>query len=294
MIEVLFAESEVASMKDVKNAVLTGKTAGLVAVWSARKKKASKKEHTGWIEGTPEEVICLGFLLDIGDIRENVNSAYRKTLIHDLYTQEAWGKNPEVDAEFWNLADIYVRELQRLKNYLKKGETIRIWYSDAPYSVCGFYHVCSILSEANNQIRVVKLPEHIVRGSEVISYQHWGEVAAEEFAGFLPYERELSREEVRMYRALWMELQEDNMPLRAVINGKVMGVGEEFYDFLIWKELSQKPIKEARLIGNILGKYPISIGDWWYAKRIQQFIEQGNIKVMEDSENSYARRICLV
>ena len=110
----------------------------------------------------------------------------------------------------------------------------------------------------------------------------------------MPYERELSREEVRMYRALWMELQEDNMPLRAVINGKVMGVGEEFYDFLIWKELSQKPIKEARLIGNILGKYPISIGDWWYAKRIQQFIEQGNIKVMEDSENSYARRICLV
>ena len=106
MIEVLFAESEVASMKDVKNAVLTGKTAGLVAVWSARKKKAPKKEHTGWIEGTPEEVICLGFLLDIGDIRENVNSAYRKTLIHDLYTQEAWGKNPEVDAEFWNLADI--------------------------------------------------------------------------------------------------------------------------------------------------------------------------------------------
>ena len=59
MIEVLFAESEVASMKAVKNAVLTGKTAGLVAVWSAGKKKAPKKEHTGWIEGTPEEVICL-------------------------------------------------------------------------------------------------------------------------------------------------------------------------------------------------------------------------------------------
>lgn len=59
MIEVLFAESEVDSMKAVKNAVLTGKTAGLVAVWSAGKKKAPKKEHTGWIEGTPEEVICL-------------------------------------------------------------------------------------------------------------------------------------------------------------------------------------------------------------------------------------------
>lgn len=232
MIEVLFAESEAASMK-------------------AGKKKSLKREHTGWMEGTPEEVICLGFLLDIGDIREKVDSAYRKTLLHDLYTQEAWGKNPEVDAELWNLAEVYVRELQRLKNYLEEGETIRIWYSDAPYSVCGFYHVCSILSEYNNPIRVVKIPEHIVRGSEIISYQNWGEVAAEEFAGFLPYERELSREEVRMYRSLWMELQQENTPLRAIINGKMMGVGEDFYDFLIWKELSQKPIKEARLIGNI-------------------------------------------
>lgn len=251
MIEVLFAESETASMKVGKRTVLTGKTNESIAVWNTGKKKPPKKEDTGWIEGTPEEVVCLGFLLDIGDIRENVDSAYRKTLIHDLYTQEAWGKDTEVDAELWNLADVYVRELQRLKNYLEEGETIRIWYSDAPYSVCGFYHVCSILSEYDNPIRVVKIPEHIVRGNEIVSYQNWGEVAVEEFAGFLSYERELSREEVRMYRSLWVELQEENTPLRAIINGKMMGVGEDFYDFLIWKELSQKPIKEARLIGNI-------------------------------------------
>ena len=117
-----------------------------------------------------------------------------------------------------------------------------------PYSVCGFYHVCSILSEYDNPVRVVKIPEYIVRGNEIISYRNWGEVAAEEFAGFLPYERELSREEVRMYRSLWMELQEENTPLRAIINGKIMSVGENFYDFLIWKELTKKPIKEARLI----------------------------------------------
>ena len=140
MVEVLFAESEAASMK-------------------AGKKKSLKREPAERVEETPEEVICLGFLLDIGDIRENVDSAYRKTLIYDLYTQEAWGKDPEVDAELRNLADVYVREMQRLKNYLEEGETIRIWYSDAPYSVCGFYHVCSILSEYDNPVRVVKIPE---------------------------------------------------------------------------------------------------------------------------------------
>lgn len=72
-----------------------------------------------------------------------------------------------------------------------------------------------------------------------------------------------------------------------------LGVAEDFYDFLIWKELTNKPIKEARLIGNIMGKYPVSKSDWWYAKRINDFIAEGKIKVAEDSEIRYARLICL-
>lgn len=292
MIEVLFGESESASMKAAKCTVITDKTDGPTSVWIAGKKKPPKKEHTGWIRGTSEEVICLGFLLDIGNIQEAIDSPYRKKLIHDMYMQESWRSDSEIDAEFWNLAGAYVREMQRLKKYLEEGESIRIWYSDAPYSVCGFYHLCSILSEYENQIRVVKLPEYIVLGNIIISYQNWGEVAAEEFASFLSYEKELSREEIQMYRSVWNELKEENTPLRAIINGKIIGVTEDFYDFLIWKELTDKPIKEARLIGNIMGKYPVSKSDWWYAKRINDFIAEGTIKVAEDSEISYARLIC--
>lgn len=96
-----------------------------------------------------------------------------------------------------------------------------------------------------------------------------------------------------MYAAFWQELKEDNSPLRAVINGRVTGVPEDFYNFLIWKNITQKPVKQARLIGDILGKNQLSVGDWWYAKRIQTFIEQGKIKIIEDSKNRYARMICL-
>ncbi|MGN0316723.1 MAG: DUF3658 domain-containing protein [Lachnospira sp.] len=138
----------------------------------------------------------------------------------------------------------------------------------------------------------MKIPGHIVHGNVIVSCNNWEEVAAEEFAGFLQYERGLSKEEVKMYHSLWNELKEDNNPLRAVINGKIMGVAEEFYDFLIWKRLTKKPIKEARLIGDILGKYPVNIGYWWYAKRINSFIAQSEIKVVEDSDNSFARLIC--
>lgn len=292
MIEVLFGESESASMKVAKCTNITGKPDGPTTVWTVGKKKLPRKEHMGWIKGTSEEVICLGFLLDIGNIQETIDSPYRKKLIHDMYIQESLGKDPEADTELWNLAGVYVREMQRLKKYLEEGEAIRIWYSDAPYSVCGFYHLCSVLSEYENQIWVVKLPEHIAFGNNIASYQNWGEVAAEEFAGFLSYERELSREEIRMYCSVWNELKEENTPLRVIINGKIMGVAEDFYDFLIWKELTNKPIKEARLIGNIMGKYPVSKSDWWYAKRINDFIAEGKIKVAVDSEISYARWIC--
>ncbi len=294
MIEVLFGESEAASMKAAKNTVITGKIDGPTAVWIAGKKKPPIKENCGWVQGTAEEVICLGFLLDIGNIREEAGSEYRKHLIYSLYAQEQWGKNEKIDLELMQLCDCYCNEMERLKTYLADGELIRVWYSDAPYSRCGFYHLCASLQKYQNEISVVKLPDYRVQfDNSIISYNNWGEVSAEEFAGFLNCEKNLSKEEIRMYAQLWGILQEDNSPLRAVVNGKLIGVPEDFYDSLIWKRITQKPIKEARLIGDILGYNQLGVGDWWYAKRIDYFIQAGKIKIVEDSENKYARTICL-
>lgn len=277
MIEILFGESEAASMKAAKNKVVIGTVNGPVAVWTAGKKKPPKKPFAGWIEGTSEEVICLGFMLDVGDIKEPADSSYRKELIRSLYDQNQWYQD---------------EELRRLRRFLEDGESVRIWYSDAPYSRCGFYHLCQILRKYENEICVVKLPEYIIRENCITVYKNWGEVSAEEFAGFLSEEKKLSRNEIRMFANEWSELASDNSPLRGVINGKVEGVPEDFYDFLIWKRITRKPVKQARLIGDILGYYRLGIGDWWYAKRIEHYIRQGKIRVVEDSENKYARMIC--
>ncbi len=199
----------------------------------------------------------------------------------------------ETDAEFKKIADFSVKEEERLKKYLEKGETIRIWYSDAPYSRCGFYSLCAMLQKYENEIHTVKLPEYSVRTNSVVMYKNWGEVAAEELAAFLPGEKILSKEEIRMYAIWWSELVEDNSPLRAMVNGRLVGVQEDFYDFAIWKKLTKEPIKEAGLIGNILGNYQLSVSDWWFATRIEHFIRQEKIRIVEDSEDAYARLICL-
>ncbi len=293
MIEVLFGESEAASMKAAKSTVIKGYVNGATSVWMAGKKTPSEKTFTGWVEGTSDEVVCLGFMLDIGNIKESVDSQYRKNLIYSMYAQNQYGKNIEIDEELKLTGEIYANELLRLRKYLEDGEIMRIWYSDAPYSRCGFYSLCQMLQNYNNEVHVVKLPEYVVRKTNITSYSNWGEVSAEEFAEFLSHEKVLTKEEVRMNAQLWAELTEDNSPLRAVINGRVTSVQDDFYDFLIWKRLSYKPIKEARLIGDILGCFRIGMGDWWFAKRIESFIQQGKIKVMEDSENKYARVICI-
>lgn len=292
MIEVLFGESEAASMKAAKSTVVLSKTDGPTAIWTAGKKKPPRKEKGQWIQGTDDEVICLGFMMDIGDIQEKSDSEYRKNLIYSLYAQEQWGKNEDIDRELRAVGDIYCSELARLRNDLENGEPIRIWYSDAPYSLCGFYHLCSLLKNCDHDIRVVKLPPYVVHPNAIISYQSWGEVAAEEFSLFLPYERILSREELRMYAILWSKLQKDNSPLRAVVNGQLLSVPEDFYDFLLWGSLTQKPEKEARIIGNLLGKFRIGVGDFWFSKRIDYFIKKGKIKILRDSENKYERVIC--
>lgn len=146
MIEILFGESEAGSMKAAKNKIVIGAVNGPTSVWMAGKKTPPERPFTGWVEGTAEEVICLGFMMDVGNIKEPMDSLYRKELIYSLYAWNQW----EQDAE----------------------------------------------------------------------------------------------------------------------------------------------TKEARLIGDILGSYQMSVGDWWYAKRIEYYIRQGKIRVVEDSEYRYARLIC--
>ena len=293
MIEVLFGESEAASMKAAKSMEIVGYVNGPTSVLVTGKETPPERTFAGWVEGTSEDVVCLGFMLDIGNIKEPIDSPYRKNLIYSMYAQNQYVKNPEIDQELKLTGEVYLNELLRLKEYLENGETARVWYSDTPYSICGFYSLCQILQKYKNEIHIVKLPEYMVRKTSIISYRNWGEVSAEEFAEFLSYERVLTKEEVRMYAQLWTELTEDNSPLRAMINGKVTGVPEDFYDFLIWKRLTRKPIKEARLIGDILGCFQIGMGDWWFARRIEHFIQQDKIKVINDSENKYARVICI-
>ena len=75
----------------------------------------------------------------------------------------------------------------------------------------------------------------------------------------------------------WVELQQENAMLRAVLNGKLVSTPESLYDTFVLREVEKQEneFTEARLIGQVLGKYQLGIGDAWIAPRIEQFIKDG-------------------
>ena len=56
----------------------------------------------------------------------------------------------------------------------------------------------------------------------------------------------------------WARLQEENAPLRAVVNGQLVSVGEDFYDGFLLRELAaqDKEFMEARFIADMLANTP--------------------------------------
>lgn len=298
--EVLFSEGEAMAMKMAKHIQLYGRVEGPSSLWVLSKEEPPEKEEDRWLEGSTEDVVCLCYRLDIGELREELDSITRRRMLLSMYGkgkgQGSGGRNAEKTRVFGindngKLTE-RCQQMERLKEFLERGYTIRIWYSDAPYSRCGLYHLCHVLETYENKIRVVRLPEYVVRGACIVCYRSWEEVAAEEFAGFLEGERELTTQELRLYASLWRELVEDNSPLRVMVNGRILGVPEDFYDFMLWNRLKDQPVREYELLGDVIGHYQDRAGDWWFARRIQHWIDKGRIKVLEEADGEYGRMLC--
>lgn len=294
MIEVMFGESEGGAMKVAKNYRKPDYNSAAIG-WIG--KKPSKEEFDKGFDGKAvggksSEVVCIPFLLDIGDITIPIESEYRKNLIIDLYILNILNGfgDENIRKSLEDAWDKYLEEIKRLKNYASLGKCIRLWYSNSPYSLCGFYYVCNLLKEYDCKISAIKLPHHIQLSDTEIQFNtSWGEIAAGKFYQFLPLEKALSTCEIRAIASNWDELKADKSTLRAVVNGRVIGVPDDFYDHIIRKEIPDDEFVMAHLIGNIIGKYPLGIGDWWYAKRINSMIELGELIVVKKQKEIYSQ-----
>lgn len=247
------------------------------------RERQRRDENTVLMEGSPQEVAWFPLGLSMGDISDPFSDA-RAGFLQSLVFS--------TDPNLSGVGEAMVASARRsLEKVLSADGPIRIWTSRNPDEYCGFCHLLTLLPETAD-IRVVMLPEYEVCGSTITVHNSWGEVLPERLGAYLPLEKTLSAIERSRYRALWRQLQRENGPLRATINGCLTTVGEDFYDPFILRELSSQPdeFHEARLIGDILGKYQLGISDALVAMRIEHFISQGILSPVTDPKDGHGYR----
>ena len=285
MIEILFTESAAGSMKmakGIKN--IAGSSTALLILnddgseptveeLEREREKVEeecrrKRENAVAVEGTARDVVCFPLNLSMGDISKPFSDERAEYL---QSTVLIGGPNfAEIGAELMATAR---RSLTRVQT---AAEPVRIWTSRNPDEACGFCHILTCLP-ADADIRVVELPQMEVLDGEMRTYTGWGEISPYDLGRFQELERPLTEAERRSYTALWRELQSENGLLRAVVNGRLVSVGADFYDGIILREIKRQPERfpEGRLIGEILGRYQLGLGDSLIALRIEEFISRG-------------------
>ncbi|HKM33808.1 MAG TPA: DUF3658 domain-containing protein [Lachnospiraceae bacterium] len=285
MLEVLFSDSEKGSMRVAKvydEKKILGGSVGYIG--QKPTKDEIKKHFEGKaVGGNTNDVVHIGFSLDVGDISGEIDGNGRQSVFHKL-----WGRYDSDNKEQEKFFHSQRKDTEKLLSAAKDGVSIRIWKSNAPYSTCGFHFVCKLLRSIECNISVVSLPKYYpISENEIVEYSHWGEVDAGKFYQFLPIEKQLTQIEKRILGDHWHDLMVENEPLRAILNGKLTSVPENFYDFIITKNLPDHDFIMARFIGKLLGEYSIGISDRWYAYRIDKMIDEKKLIVVENKDPSH-------
>lgn len=242
--------------------------------------------------GKREDVIGLPGGMDMGDIRGSVLSDARKELCRQIFSADPWNEEseiPDTSEKYWAGC---VKDHRHLLQRASAGEPVRIWCSGTPHSVCGFYSVLHLLRDTDCIITAVRMPEYCeLPDGTVFSARSFAELPPGDLAGFLPLESKVPDALRFGYAAYWEQLQRENAPLRAVINGKLHSVGADFYDPFLFREITEEPQTVSNVIGSVLGKYSLLISDWYLSCRMRHLIGTGEVSMVQREKGFYQCRI---
>ena len=127
--------------------------------------ESQNKERINWENMIPleierKDILCFPVALSIGEITEQEIGKQRESAITNLMSVYPEMGNT-VALEMLSTAK---KNLKELLCRAKKGESIRIWTSDAPDEACGFYWLIDqlkFLGFDNLDITYIKLPDFI-------------------------------------------------------------------------------------------------------------------------------------
>ena len=300
MIEVVFSESAAGSLKMAQRygegkyrqwcvwGTISGDPAPVDEELEKIKKEYEDRARADWeaampLGGNAADVFCLGIYLSIGNIAEDTaqNSLEVLNALFKFYPANV--ANPAAE----EIIAAAAKNLAKVRKRFADGEAMRIWYSEQPDEMCGLYWLMAQIKQwqIDGEIYLVKLPSWYEKGQRVIFPLAWGEISPGDWHKFIHEQRKASAELISILALRWQELQKENAPLRAVINGRIQSVPEDFYDWFIKEEIGrmEDEFHEAYLIGKILGQFQLGISDGWLALRIEKMIKDGELIALSEA-----------
>lgn len=299
MMEVVFSDSAAGSLKCAlgRKGVTESHVIGIIggdgltkAEQRALIQQAREQERRAWeqavpLEGSPGDVLCFPLYESVGDISGEDIGPQREQVLKELL-----GTCSEGAEAAQAMAETGRQSLKRLLEGAALGEPFRVWASGSPDEACG---LCWLLEQLRplglESLSCTCVPLPPCREWEagtLTAYQSWAEAGPHQWGRLAGEGRKLSPAWARMLQNRWRELQEENAPLRAVVNGRLVSVPEEFYDPFIAREIAVqgREFQEAVVVGRVLGRYRLGIGDGWVARRIEAFIQAGLLEAVTQPE----------
>lgn len=302
MIDILFSDSACGSLKVAQHygkGEYQGGCMGIIVshddgskptkeeVETARR-EAEEKARLAWESTTPmggkiSDIYGLNLMLSVGDISENQPGIRRKQTLEHLCSIYQNDEGCQAAEEIVERAN---ENLKTIRERTTAGEALRIWYSNQPDEMCGLYWFMGQLNQWNVygiQVSIVKLPEWETNDKGyIVRKNSWTEVAPEEWQRYLSLQKTVLPLFIQSCASHWQELQAESAPLRAVLNGQLVSTSEKIYDDFILREIAAEgeEFNEAMIIGRVLGKYQLGIGDSWLAFRIEEMIQAGKLEVV--------------
>lgn len=302
MIEILFSDSACGSLKAAQHYGKGKYQGGSIGVFvshadgskptkeeiEAVRREAEEKARLAWESATPlggnsADIYGFNLVLSVGDISENPPGIKRKQTLENLFSVYPNDEGNQAAQEMLERAN---QDLKTVRERVAAGESLRIWYSNQPDEVCGLYWFMGQLNQwkaHSGQISIVKLPEwEADKKGNIVRKNSWGEVAPEEWHRYLDLQKPVLPLFIQSCASHWQELQGENAPLRAMLNGQLVSTSEKLYDDFILHEITAEgeEFQEAMIIGRVLGKYQLGIGDSWVALRIEEMIQAGKLEAV--------------
>jgi len=252
----------------------------------AARREFEEKERLEWANatpmgGNPADVYGFSYGLSIGDISEGIPGEKRGQVLEWLYSiYPNMDEDPAFTDELMQRGkDVFGKACKRIS----EGEDVRVWYSNQPDELCGLYWFMAQLNRLelrDGQVILVSLSDWEIKEDDNIVVQSgWGGVKPGDWHKHLDLQTVAPSAFLSMCAAQWERLRQENAPLRAVLNGRLVSVPETLYDEFIVREIEAEgnEFHEATVIGKVLGKYELGVSDAWIAHRIEKMISAGSL-----------------